>query len=165
MGAEQRNAEGDFRETRGSSRPPCEGPFYWLKLEVKMTLKAMPSAVGSGDWMGHPKFWESIVDSDIAPFFGLTDPRTIRELKNVPYSMPRGRVTAIAGRLGVPKTFVVYAGEKMTEAQKRQVINAFSLGDKSKGGLVQFRYDEHESTLAADTARYLSLLPAKTKRR
>ena len=62
-------------------------------------------------------------------------------------------------------TFVVYAGEKMTEAQRKQVINAFSLGEKSKGGLVQFRYDEHEVRLEADIARYLSLLPAKTKRR
>ena len=164
MGTEQRNAEGDARETRGSSQPH-EGPFYWLKLGAKTTLKAMPYAVGSGDWMGHPQFWESLVDSDIAPFFGLTDPGTIRELKNVPYAMPRGRVTAIVGRLSAPRTFVVYAGEKMTEAQRRQVIRAFSLGEKSKAGLIQFRYDEHEVRLVEDAARYLSLLSAKPKRR
>lgn len=143
-----------LRKTAGKG---YQGPFYWLALGNKTTLKAMPYPADSQDTMDHPDFWEAVVDSDVVPFFGISSPAVVRELKNVPYAMSRGRVVLMKRPLDNTRKFVVYHSGKLTDAQKKQVLEAFDLAGQFHAGLVTFVPDEHEASLEDDAQRFLEL--------
>jgi hypothetical protein len=144
---------------------PKQGPFYWLRLGTRTVLKAMPCPANSLESMDHPDFWEAIVDMYIVPFYGIKDARLVRELKNVPYAMPRGRVVMMKRPLDSTKQFVVYSWEKMTNPQKKQVVEEFGLASQFMAGLVRFVPDEHEGIIQADNARFEALVSSKSSRR
>lgn len=135
-----------------------QGPLYWIELGDKTILKSMSFPADNFDTMDHPEFWEAIVESDIAPFYGITDPKTIQELKNVPYAMSRGRVANMSSSTKRKDRFVVYYGEKMTNAQQKQVIEDFNLSEPFRAGLVTFEPDEHEVQNPEDQRRFSELL-------
>lgn len=147
-----------LRKTAGKG---SQGPFYWLKLGGKTILKAMPYPADALETMDHPDFWSAIIDSDVVPFYKITDPKIIQELKNVPYAMPRGRVVLVARPIDRVKQFMVWHWEKMTDGQKKQIIEAFDLSAQFYAGLVRFASDEHEGQIADDQARFNALLPKR----
>jgi hypothetical protein len=136
-----------------------QGPFYWVTLGPKTVLKAMTFPAKGYDTMDHPDMWGDIAESTIAPFYGITDPKTIRELKNIPYSMPRGRVVYMPKKNG-GKQFVVYYGfgEEINDSQKKQIINEFDLSAQLRAGSVTFIPDDHEQMLNEDRAKLKTLL-------
>ena len=142
---------------------PKQGPFYWVRLGSKTILKAMPFPANSLESLDHPDFWETIVDMHVVPFFGIKDPRVIKELKNVPYAMPRGRVAMMKRPLDRTRQFVVYFWEKMTDLQKRQVIEEFDLAVQLMAGLVRFVPDEHEGQIEMDRIRFDALVSLKSQ--
>jgi len=152
----------DLRKTAGKG---SQGPFYWLTLGPKTVLKSMPYPANGQNTMDHPDFWEAIVDSDVVPFFGISNPNVVRELKNVPYAMPRGRVVLIKRPLDNTKKFVVYHYGTLTDSQKKQIIEAFDLAGQFHAGLVTFVPDEHHAKIENDSERFLELTTKSHKRK
>lgn len=109
--------------------------------------------------MDHPRFWETLVGSVVVPHYGIKNPKIVKDLKNLPYSMPRGRVTVLP-RVGGGKQWVAYQGGdfKMKDAQKKKLIEAFNLGEEFRSGLAKFVLDEHEVVLAPDLERFKAIV-------
>ena len=148
-----------------SADAPKQGPFYWVKLGSKTVLKAMTFPLESNENIDHPDFWNLLVDLHVAKFYGIKDAETIRELKNVPYAMPRGRVALTDHRIFVPKArsckrlvCAYFGGVEMGDPQMKQVLDGFGLASLFMEGLVMFAGDFHERSLKHDEIRYRSLV-------
>ena len=160
-----------------SADEPKQGPFYWVfqsastmptslsNVKGFQVLKAMTFPLGSVENIDHPDFWNLIVDLHIAKLYKIKNAETIRELKNVPYAMPRGRVVLTDHKIFIPKACsskklvcVYFGARELTGSQKKQIIDAFGLTSLFIEGLVMFAGDFHERSLKNDEIRYKSLV-------
>lgn len=121
---------------------PLQGPYYFVYLKPNWVLKAMPS---KDQFMAHTDFWPALVDTVIAPFYKIKDPRRLELLRGLVYSMPRGRVSDYQMPRG-PKTWIVVCGNDFTmnPAEQKQVLSQFNLLQQFSAGLVKFKPDDHE---------------------
>lgn len=144
---------------------PLEGPFYFLYLKPNWVLKSFAAET----FMGHPDFWEALVDSTIAPHYKITDPRRIAAIKNIPYSMPRGRISDYQ-RPGRPMEWIGQIGNDFPwdQSLRKKIVAEFNLSQQYLAGLVRFVPDYHEVMIPDDHRQFEELvmpLPAKEKSR
>jgi len=151
---------------RKSAGRPLQGPWYWVWLRPQWVLRAMPMP-GEEDTIDHPALWESLAE-EVAAHHGLVDPSAVARLRNLPYAMPRGRV-AVMRRMDGRKQWVLYHGNdfQMTDAQRKQLVEAFNLGEQFVAGLVRFVPDEHEVVLPSDLDEFKALvsMPASASKK
>jgi hypothetical protein len=143
------------------------GPYYWVYLKPSWILKAMPLDDES-QTMDHGPFWSSIVDQLVAPHYGITSPADIRELKNAPYAMPRGRLVSVKDTSG-ERRFVFWNGEdfKTGDKERKALIQAFGLDRQWVEGRVRFSWDEHEVVIPHDLEVFKRIIsmPAKDSKK
>lgn len=137
---------------------PLEGPFYYIYLQPTWVLKTMGSA-NPEDFISHPDYWEGLVDTVVAPHYKITDPKRIEAIKNLPYSMPRGRVNELL-KPGRRVEWAVLIGNdiKYSMALQKQILSSFNLGPQFAAGLVRFLPDDHEIMLANDFQQFEQLV-------
>jgi hypothetical protein len=145
---------------------PLQGPWYYIYLRPKWEIRTMP--MDSSSTMDHPQFWRTIVDDSIVPHYGVKDPVIIRELKNLPYAMPRGRVASVR-KLGGGPQWVAYYGQdyKYNRQEMLRILGEFNLLPQFQAGLARFVPDEHEVIVRHDFERFnrmVNLTPKETKR-
>jgi len=133
------------------------GIYYWVYLKPNWILKVLLDDTFSD--LGHPALWRDLAQNVIAPHYKITNPTLLRELSNIPYSMPRGRLVNIKNTQG-ERQFIFWNGNdfKMTDQQKRQLIEEFGLGQEYVNGRVRFSYDDHEVMLPDDVAQLKNII-------
>jgi len=128
------------------------GPWYWVFLRPRWELIAAPADCQDVTW-GHPRVWRELVIPRLTLHCRLTSSQVVA-LKEVPYAMPRGRVSLTNSR---NPHWVLWNGNDLPKAipfkqAYRKLITAFDLKTDLRMGIVQTRYDEHERMLPHDVA-------------
>jgi hypothetical protein len=137
---------------------PLQGPWYMLYLKPKWVLRCMP--MPELEFIGHPEFWNELVDREIVPFYKITDRSKIAELKNIPYCMPRGRVGNSSKKYSGRMEWVASYGVDFnyTKEEKAAILSQFNLYSQMLNGQVRFLPDDHEVMLRYDHERFLNLI-------
>lgn len=144
-------------QTTATAPRERHGIYYWVYLKPNWILKSLVDDSFSD--LGHPSLWRDLAKNLIAPHYGITNQTLLRELSNIPYSMPRGRLVNINNPQG-QRQFIFWNGNdfKMTDQQKKQLIQVFGLGAEYVNGMVRFSYDDHEIMLPDDVAQLKNIL-------
>jgi hypothetical protein len=144
-------------DVKTASTKERHGIYYWVYLKPNWVLKSLVDDSFSD--LGHPSLWRDLARNVIAPHYKITDPTLLRELSNIPYSMPRGRLANIKNPQG-QRQFIFWNGNDftMTEQQKKQLIQAFDLGTEYVNGMVRFAYDDHEVMLPDDVSQLKNII-------
>ena len=145
-----------------TSSRPAPGLWYYVwdgeKWEL-MVWKAHESSMS-----GHAEIWESVIAPSLAGKLGLP-PSKARQLAEIPYCVPRGRVDAtgtpdkvLAGeydwRLYHGNDFPAGLGR---EAEERKLISAFDLTGPLIRGLAKFEVAPHEMMLPQHRQKFQEL--------
>lgn len=142
---------------------PMTGPWYYLYLQPKWVLKTYPEP-SDDDFQGvdHINWWTELA-KDVSTHYGIVNPKTVTEMSNLCYSMPRGRV--VCRRYNGRPTWVFYHGSdfKYTDAMKKEMVSAFNLTQQASAGLVKFDLDSHEVMDPSEHEEMMSILQGKKK--
>ena len=149
-------AKGDQAKMEKQAGRPMQGPWYFLYLKPNWVLKAAPMV---DEFIGHEQYWYTLVERVIAPFYKISDQNLIASIKNIPYSMPRGRVSEYQLRNG-PRTWIAVCGNDFVYSKKeqQQILSEFNLYQQFAAGLVRFVPDDHEVMLPVDHRRFLEIV-------
>ena len=150
---------------------PTEGIWYYVWFDPEWKRIFIPySEYGSGH--GHPGFWKRYIAPKVASHYRL-DKEQLEQLGELPYSMPRGRVTQVPVETNVT---VVIGGEEEKpghwyldygddfpadldpDAEKKRIINAFYLTGFVLRGIAHFRVAPHEKMSSAEQGKLGRLL-------
>ena len=137
---------------------PMQGPWYCVFLAPKWKIRAFPMPAGN-ETVDHVTVWDEIVTSDIAPYYGIKDAGLIREIKNLPYSMPRGRVAETMPLRGQKQWAAYYGGDfKYGRNETLEILGQFDLLHQFSAGLVRLLPDDHEVMIREDFERLCALV-------
>jgi hypothetical protein len=142
---------------------PLQGPWYFVFLKPNWVLQTMPMS-GDEQTMDHPDFWKVIVTQNIAPHYKIKKQSIIADLQNLPYAMPRGRITSIQ-TFGGRKQWAAYHGNdyQYSTADKKKIASEFNLTEQLYAGLLRFIPDDHEHAISHDFQRFISLVNLKAQ--
>jgi hypothetical protein len=140
---------------------PLQGPWYFVFLKPNWALQTMPMP-GDEATMDHPDFWKSIVSQKIVPHYKIKKQSIIADLMNLPYAMPRGRITSTQ-TFGGRKQWAAYHGNdyQYSMADKKKIVSEFNLTEQLYAGLVRFIPDDHEHAISHDFERFISIVNLK----
>jgi len=145
-----------LRKTAGK---PKQGPYYWVYLNPNWVLKSVP-VEGNAETVDHVNFWRNVISPLMSTHYKANE----RDINDLPYSMPRGRVQVLPDRQG-RQTWVIYHGLDflMTDSMKKQVLEQFDLSAQWRAGLVRFVPDDHEIVMQDDFESIKSLIRLPSK--
>lgn len=131
---------------------PKNGIWYWvwLKPQWKLLTWAFPAREKKDEL--HINVWPKIVTSIITPHYGLSQQQATLALE-LPYSMPRGRVTAeVMEDEGKQTTyfFIRNGSDIPTPDGKKRIENDFNLTLHLLEGLAEWIYDSEETMVKAE---------------
>ena len=134
---------------------PLSGPWYMLYLKPKWVLKALPS---KDNFVDHVDFWKTLVDTELVPYYKIKSSGIIRDLYEIPYSQPRGRVQDM-NALGKRHWTVYYGVDfQYSQAQRNTILSVFNLMGQFSAGLVTFETDSHEIMIQEDLDMFQDLV-------
>lgn len=134
---------------------PLSGPWYMLYLKPKWVLKALPS---KDNFVDHVDFWKTLVDTELVPYYKIKSSGIIRDLYEIPYSQPRGRVQDMSA-LGKRHWTVYYGVDfQYSQAQRNTILSVFNLTGQFSAGLVTFETDSHEIMIQEDLDMFQDLV-------
>jgi hypothetical protein len=134
---------------------PLQGPWYMLYLKPKWVLKALPS---KGNYVDHVDYWKVLVDTELVPHYKIKNTGVIRDLYELPYSQPRGRVQDTS-KLGKRHWAVYYGVDfQYSQTQRNTILSAFNLTAQFHAGLVTFETDSHEIMIQEDLDMFQDLV-------
>lgn len=138
---------------------PKQGPYYWVYLNPNWVLKSVPIE-GDGETVDHVSFWDSAIAPLISNYYKIDG----QKIKDLPYSMPRGRVQVIPDKMG-RQNWVIYHGLDfpMSDIMKKQILEQFDLSAQWRAGLVRFVPDDHEIMMREDFESLKSLVKIPSK--
>ena len=162
------NVLGTKVEVIKENKEPTEGIWYYLYLKPKwVRLIITNQEYGS---YGHPQFWEKYIVPKLIQHYKLDDSQ-IDKLNELPYSMPRGRVTFTGKDTGIhaivggeeeqPNTWHLDHGNDFPldkESEERRLISGFNLTGPANSNKVKFRRVNHETMLPAQQARLTAII-------
>lgn len=122
---------------------PFTGAYYWIPVaDVGWKLSVWPNAFHEGGEAGHADIWEDQVYI-LAEAFNVEPAQLLREIRNCPYGLPRGRVVKMGdGSWGVAHGNDHPKGQDLEST----VMGSFSLQDVTP----KFFFDDHEQMLSCD---------------
>jgi len=137
---------------------PMQGPWYMVYLKPNWVLRAMP--MPDDQFMDHVDHWPQIVDRDIVPFYKIKDPSVIAKLKEIPYCMPRGRVSNTTSRFSQRPQWSAFHGMDFnySKQEKAAILAQFNLYAQMLNGQVRFAPDDHEVMQQYDHEQFLRLV-------
>jgi len=143
--------------------------------EKKVILAARPSAgiwyyVYDGSWRllmwrsneapytGHPEVWEHIIAPTLSKKLNLDGSRA-KEIGQLPYCMPRGRVDASEQLDDGTYKWAFYHGNDFPssfniESEKRKLVSYFNLTGPLINGKVSFLEVGHEKMMDTEKAKF-----------
>lgn len=141
-----------------TSSRPSSGIWYYIWNGDKWELMVWKTHEA---FSGYPEAWEGAIAPALAQKLGL-DSRKSRQLAEIPYCMPRGRVDAT----GLPEQpfssdydWRLYHGGDFPsgldkEAEERKLVSAFDLTGPFVCGKAKFEIVPHEKMLADHQAKF-----------
>jgi hypothetical protein len=134
---------------------PQEGPWYLVYLKPKWQVVAFTFKTQEESF-GHVDVWKELAQR-LAEHYGITNPKKIAQIAELPYALPRGRVCK------VKQGYAIFNGQdwpqylKYTEI-KNEIIKLFGLTEEHKAGRVLLAFDEHHQMLPDEQAKLQSYI-------
>ena len=135
---------------------PHAGIWYWVFLAPEWKLFTWDFPVRDRIDFLHVQVWPDLVRNHLRPHYGLSE-KAIKAASELPYSFPRGRVTAIAENAAF-YLFVRHGNDTPVPDGLRQVESKFNLARHIMEGLAEEIYDPHETMVAEQRARMEAIL-------
>jgi len=153
-----------MRIIKTSSRP-SSGIWYYVWDGSKWELIVWKTHEA---FSGHPEAWEAEIAPNLAKKLGL-DARKARELAEISYCMPRGRVDATGTSEQIAANdydWRLYHGGDIPsvlnkETEERKMISAFDLSGPFIRGKAKFEVVPHETMFPAHRAKFEELTGLK----
>lgn len=138
------------------SREQHVGPYYWVPIPAenekgyKWDLLTFFEDVYGG-FVEHMKAWEK----EVAPYLAEKWGKSVRALKDLPYGVPRGRVTTTSRSGSLKQYAILHGGDSPTKSD-----TDLKLIIKRKFGLLEpmIHLDDHEVMQSWDLSGLESVL-------
>jgi hypothetical protein len=139
---------------------PKDGIWYWafIKPEWKLITWAFPAKDKKN--VNHIELWPKVCQSILAPHYKWTQSQ-LREAMALPYSMPRGRVTAeMLEEKGQSLTyfFIRHGNDTPPPHNINEVISTYDLSLHVLEGLAELIYDPEETMVAEEQKAMATLI-------
>jgi hypothetical protein len=126
---------------------PKDGIWYWvfLKPEWKLVTSAFP--VREKKNVNHVELWPKVCQSFLSQHYKWTQSQ-LNEAMSLPYSMPRGRVTAEAlEENGQTMTyfFIRHGSDTPAPRTLNEIVNEYGLSLHLLEGMAEFIHDPEET--------------------
>lgn len=138
-----------FRHKLNEDRRPSPGIWYYIYLAPEWKRLAF-RYIEYPKVPDHPTAWQEYVVPALTTHYKLT-PEQARQLEDLPYAMPRGRVDLTANQPNDPisNKWLMSFGNDFpagldVETEKGRLINDFNLANFACRDMVIFTVHEHE---------------------